>query len=121
MNKQQALNQKKERRERRIRAKIFGTQNQPRLSVFRSIRYTYCQLIDDKKNAVLTGVSTREISKGDASSLKKAALSEKLGELIAKKAIEMGVKKAVFDRGKYKYHGRVKAVAEGARKGGIIL
>jgi large subunit ribosomal protein L18 len=121
MNKKKALNQKKKRRERRIRVKIFGTQKQPRLSVFRSSRYTYCQLINDEKVAVLTGVSTKEITGKNMQSAKKTALAEKLGELIAKKAIEMGIKKAVFDRGKYKYHGRVKAIAEGARKGGLIL
>lgn len=119
MNKK--LNQLREKRKKRTRMKIFGTNEQPRLSVFRSNYYTYCQLINDEKNIILTGASTKEILKENAKNAKKTKLAEILGELIAKKATEKGIKKVVFDRGMYKYHGRVKAIAEGAKKGGLKL
>lgn len=119
MNK--TLNQLRERRKKRTRMKIFGTIEQPRLSIFRSNYYTYCQLIDDEKNLVLTGESTKNITVKDIKGAKKTKLAEILGELIAKRAIEKGIKKVVFDRGMYKYHGRVKAIAEGAKKGGLKL
>ncbi|KKR88870.1 MAG: 50S ribosomal protein L18 [Candidatus Wolfebacteria bacterium GW2011_GWA2_42_10] len=101
----------------RTRAKIFGTASKPRLSVFRGNRYTCIQLIDDEKGNTLASASTRELKKKD----KRTVLAEQLGELIAKKAVEKGIEKAVFDRSFYKYHGRVKAIAEGARKGGLKL
>ena len=116
------LNEIRERRKRRTRAKFFGTSDKPRLSVFRSNRYTYVQLIDDSVGKTMVGVSTRELEKSKVKGQKsRVLLSEQLGELIAKKAVEKGIKKAVFDRGKHKYHGRIKAVAEGARKGGLQL
>lgn len=121
-NKRETLNKIRERRKRRTRAKIFGTSDKPRLSVFRSNRYTYAQLIDDSIGKTIVGASTRELEKSKAKGQKsKVLLSEQLGELIAKKAVEKGIKKAVFDRGKYKYHGRIKAVAESARKGGLQI
>lgn len=132
--KEKALNLIRLRRKRRSRAKIFGTANRPRLSVFRSNRYTYAQLIDDEKGKTLVGVCSREIKKSKVKSMprtetkflvrgqeSRVVLSEQLGELVAKKAVEKGIKKAIFDRGSYKYHGRVKAVAEGVRKGGLQL
>lgn len=139
MTKKKVLNQIRLRREKRTRVKIFGTADKPRLSVFRSNYYTYGQLIDDEAGRTLVSASTKEIKKskvkgpacaepacrtGRATAGRqesKVVLSERLGELIAKKAVEKGIKKAVFDRGKYKYHGRVKAVAEGARKEGLQL
>jgi len=121
MNKRKMLNQIRWRRKKRVRAKIFGTADQPRLSVFRSNRYTYAQLINDEKGETLVSVSTRELKSTVKDQKSKVALAEHLGELVAKKAIEKGIKKAVFDRGRYKYHGRVKAVAEGVRKGGLQL
>ncbi len=121
-NQRETLNKIRERRKRRTRAKIFGTSDKPRLSVFRSNRYTYAQLIDDSVGKTMVGASTKELEKSKAKGQKsKVLLSEQLGELIAKKAVEKGIKKAVFDRGKYKYHGRIKAVAESARKGGLQL
>ncbi len=107
MNPRKALNKVRLRRKRRTKAKIYGTAERPRFSIFRSNRYTYVQLIDDEKGKTLVSASTRE--------------SKQLGELIAKKAIEKGIKKVVFDRGRYKYHGRVKSVVEEARKGGLQL
>ncbi len=132
MTKTKILNQIRDRRKKRTRAKIHGTANRPRLSVFRSNRYTYAQLIDDEKGKTLVGACSRKIKKSKVKSPafakasagkqeSRVVLSEQLGELVAKKAAEKGIKKAIFDRGSYKYHGRVKAVAEGVRKGGLQL
>jgi len=105
-----------ERRKSRIRAKIFGTAKKPRLSVFRGLRHLYVQLIDDATGKTLIWAKDLEIKDGK---LKKVEVSFKVGELIAKKAIVAGIEEVVFDRGGNKYHGRVKAVADGARKGGL--
>jgi len=121
MKKRKILNQIRLRRKKRVRAKIFGTADQPRLSVFRSNRYTYAQLINDEKGETLVSASTRELTTNNQQPTTKQKQAERLGELVAKKAIEKGIKKAIFDRGRYKYHGRVKAIAEGARKGGLQL
>jgi large subunit ribosomal protein L18 len=115
MDKNKQKNQLKGRRHARVRAKISGTADRPRLSVFRSNKGMFLQLIDDEKNITLASASVFEIkSKG-----KKTELSEELGKLIAKKAKDKKISSVVFDRGSYKYHGRVKAVAEGAREGGL--
>lgn len=110
------LNKIRNRRKNRTRAKIFGTLERPRLSVFRSNRQSYAQLINDEKMETLAGASTKQLTEKSTAKQKSA---EKLGELIAEKAVKKGVKKIVFDRRGYKYHGRVKAIAEGARKGGL--
>lgn len=104
------------RRRNRVRGKIFGTAQRPRLSVFRSNRYIYAQLVDDEKGETLVGIKNSEVKSREA---KKADKAKETGLLIAKKAIEKSIKKIVFDRGGYKYHGRVKALAEGAREGGL--
>jgi len=104
-------------RKTRIRSKTKGNLAKPRLSVFRSNKYTYAQVIDDEKGRTIVGVSEREFSSDEK--LKKIEKAKKLGMLIAKKAIAKKIKEVVFDRGAYKYHGRVKAVAEGAREGGL--
>ncbi|MEK7162839.1 MAG: 50S ribosomal protein L18 [Patescibacteria group bacterium] len=119
MNKTKILNKIRDRRKNRTRARIHGTAETPRFSVFRSNHYTYVQLIDDKVRKTLISASTQEFT--DKQSITKQKLAEKLGELIAKKAIEKGIKKAIFDKGNYKYHGRIKAIAEEARKGGLQL
>jgi large subunit ribosomal protein L18 len=106
-----------ERRQTRIRAKVQGTNQRPRLSVFRSNKHIYAQLIDDAKRETLTGASEVELKSADK--IKKTDKAKELGLLIAKKAAEKKVKTVVFDKGSYKYHGRVKAVAEGAREGGL--
>ncbi len=108
--------QKRYRRHRRVRAKIKGTAKVPRLCVFRSAGHIYVQLIDDEKGKTLALASDLEIKKKKD---KKAVLATKVGNLIAKKAIEKKIKRVVFDRGGYKYHGRVKALAEGAREEGL--
>jgi len=106
----------KKQRQSRVRAKISGTQEKPRLNVFRSLKEIYTQLIDDENSKTLAAASSLEIKGKD---LKKTDLAFKVGELLASKATKAGITKAVFDRAGYKYHGRVKAVAEGARKGGL--
>ena len=101
-----------------IRKKIEGTNQKPRLSVFRSNTGIYAQLIDDVKGVTLAAASTKD--KGIAAQKgKKIEQSKSVGEAIAKKAVELGLKEIVFDRGGYLYHGRVKAVADGAREGGL--
>ena len=120
MNKRKNLNKIRIRRGVRARAKILGTVEKPRLSVFRSNRYVYAQLIDDEKGHTMASVSAIEIKKS-AGKDAKTAQAEHVGEKLAQKAVAAGVKKAVFDRGSYKYHGRIKAVAEGARKGGLTI
>nr|MBI5455917.1 50S ribosomal protein L18 [Candidatus Levybacteria bacterium] len=101
----------------RVRAKIKGTSDKPRLSVYRSNRFIYAQVIDDEKKKTIVGVSEKNLSLKEK--VKKSDRSKELGLLIAKKALDKEVKEVVFDRGSYKYHGRVKAVAEGARQGGL--
>jgi large subunit ribosomal protein L18 len=101
----------------RIRGKISGTTVRPRLSVFRSNRDLYVQLIDDTKGATLAAASTRD--KGFERSGNKTEQGKAVGKAIAAKAAEHGVSEVTFDRGGYLYHGRVKAVAEGAREGGL--
>ena len=102
----------------RIRKKISGSAEKPRLSVFRSNKDIYCQLIDDANGATIASASSRQkdiaAQKGN-----KVDASKKVGEAIAKKSQELGIKNVIFDRGGYLYHGRVKAVAEGAREGGL--
>ena len=101
---------------RRIRAKVSGTPVRPRLSVFRSNKHIYAQLIDDAAGVTLAAASTREDDAGIGVDASKA-----VGQRIAERAKEAGVSVAVFDRGGYRYHGNVKAVAEGARDGGLTL
>lgn len=102
----------------RIRKKIAGTSSKPRLSVFRSNSDIYAQLIDDNNGATIAAASSKQkdISAQKAPKIDK---SKMVGEAIAKKATELGIKQVVFDRSGYIYHGRVKAVAEGAREGGL--
>lgn len=102
----------------RIRKKVAGTAAVPRLSVFRSNTDIYAQLIDDNSGTTIAAASSKQ---KDISAQKspKVAKSKMVGEAIAKKATALGVKKVVFDRSGYVYHGRVKAVAEGAREGGL--
>ncbi len=110
------------RRKLRIRKKIFGTAERPRLSVFRSNRHIFAQIIDDEKGHTLVASSSfskelrgKEIEGG------KTGVAKEVGKLIAQKAKEKGIEKVVFDRGGYLYHGRVKALADGAREAGLIF
>ncbi len=102
-------------RKKRIRAKIKGTKERPRLCVFRSAKHIYAQLVDDKEGKVVASSNDMEI-KGEN---KKTEAAKEVGKLIAKKAQKKEIKKVVFDRGPYAYHGRVKALAEGAREVGL--
>ena len=107
----------REKRRKRVRRKIAGTAGRPRLSVYRSNVHIYAQLIDDDAQATLAAADSREV--GEAENRKDAA--RKVGELIASKASEAGIETAVFDRGGNKYHGRIAALAKGAREGGLKL
>lgn len=107
----------RERRRAKIRAKIKGTEKRPRLVVFRSNRYIYAQIIDDKKGRTLISASSLKMAR----KMSKIEQAKKVGKEIARKAVEKGIREIVFDRAGYKYHGRIKALAEGAREGGLIF
>ena len=104
------------RRRRRVRAKVRGTAERPRISVFRSNRGIFAQLIDDEAGRTLAAVNWTE---GDLRSLDPMEQAKKAGQLLADRAKQAGIEAAVFDRGGYQYHGRVQALAEGAREGGL--
>ncbi len=105
----------REKRRKRVRRKIFGTAERPRLSVYRSNVHIYAQLIDDEDGRTLMAADSREV--GDAEDRKDAA--RKVGELVAQRAAEAGIETVVFDRGGNKYHGRIAALADGAREAGL--
>ncbi len=104
------------RRRRRVRAKITGTAERPRLSVFRSNRGVFAQLIDDRAGLTIAAVSWIEPELRELGPTEQA---KRVGELIAERAKQAGIETCVFDRGGYRYHGRVRALAEGAREGGL--
>jgi large subunit ribosomal protein L18 len=106
------------RRRRRVRAKIHGTAARPRVSVFRSNRGIFAQLVDDERGHTVASVSWTE---AELRSLKPMEQATRAGALLAERAKAAGVERAVFDRGGYQYHGRVKALAEGAREAGLAL
>jgi large subunit ribosomal protein L18 len=107
----------REKRHKRVRRKIIGTAERPRLCVYRSNVHTYAQLVDDYAGHTLAAADSREV--GEAENRTEAA--RKVGELVAKRAADAGIQEVVFDRGGNKYHGRVAALAEGARSGGLKL
>jgi len=121
--------EKKYRRSQRVRAKTKGTKNRPRLSVFRSNKRISAQIIDDSQGKTLInsndlklGKSRRKVgipSEVEGKKMTKMEAAKEVGKLIARNALKKDIKQVVFDRGSYKYHGRVKAVAEGAREGGL--
>ena len=104
---------------KRIRRTITGTAERPRLSVFRSNKEIYCQLIDDMNHSTIASASTRDASLTENKNMKKVEQASAVGKLIAEKASAAGINTVVFDRGGYLYHGRVKALAESAREGGL--
>jgi large subunit ribosomal protein L18 len=110
----------RKRRHRRVRARISGTPERPRLNVFRSLDQIYAQVIDDVSGHTLVSASTidREL-RGEVADKSKTEAAKMVGELVAKRAQAVGVKTVIFDRGGYKYHGRVKALADGAREAGL--
>ncbi len=110
----------RERRRRRIRKKVFGTPQRPRLCVFRSLNHIYAQIIDDTKGHTLVSASTLDKELRDLPGHKgNKEFAAKVGELIAERALKAGITKVVFDRAGYKYHGCVKALADAARQKGL--
>jgi large subunit ribosomal protein L18 len=106
----------REKRHRRVRARAIGTAERPRLNVFRSLNHIYAQVIDDAQGHTLAAASTLDADVAGGSKLEEA---QAVGKLVAERAKAAGVSKVVFDRGGYLYHGRVKALAESAREGGL--
>jgi len=120
MIKKEDKNVKRLRRHKRIRKKVFGTPERPRLCVFRSNKHIYAQIIDDTIGHTLVAASTLDPElRGKLQKTWNVEAAREVGRLIGKRALEKGIKKVVFDRGGYKYHGRVKALAEGAREAGL--
>ncbi len=110
--------EKRDKRHRRIRKKVWGSTECPRLAVFRSLRHIYGQIISDDEGKTLVAASSLSVEiKGRSGS--KAEIAKEVGKLLAQKAQEKGIETVVFDRGGYKYHGRVEALADGAREGGL--
>ena len=116
----QEKQEKRNRRHKRIRKKIKGTTKRPRLCVFRSNKHIYAQIIDDSKGKVLVSASDHELSKKEGKA-NKTQRAGKIGKLLSEKASKRGFKEVIFDRAGYKYHGRVKALAEGAREAGLKI
>jgi len=106
--------QRRFKRHLRVRNKVSGTAERPRLVVFRSLKHIYAQLVDDVTNRTIATVSDQKIEQG-----KKSERAAAVGKLIAERAKTAGISRVVFDRAGYRYHGRVKAVADGAREGGL--
>ena len=126
MNRFKSKREKRIRRHNRVRAKIVGTQEKPRFSVFRSNKHLFAQLIDDVSGKTLASFSSMELGKNKkVKSAKKeekindGGRAEKIGTALAEKALYQGLKKVVFDRGGYAYHGNIKKLADAARKGGL--
>ena len=110
----------RKRRQRRVRQKVRGTSERPRLSVFRSLNHIYAQVVDDSVSRTLASISTLDPeAKQRVQGIKKTKTAEVVGSLLAEKALDKGIKQVVFDRGGYRYHGRVKALAEAARVAGL--
>lgn len=115
-----SVKEARDRRHERIRKKVIGTSVRPRLSVYRSLNHMHAQIIDDTKGHTIISASSLDKEFKDKKSHKgNIETAKQIGELIAKRALGKGVKKVVFDRGGYLYHGRVKALAEAAREAGL--
>jgi large subunit ribosomal protein L18 len=113
-----SIREARARRKRRIRGRIEGTRDRPRVSVFRSNKAMYAQIVDDQGAVTLVAAKSAEVE-GDG--LKKAEVAKKVGQLLAQRAKDKGIERVVFDRSGYLYHGRVQALAEGAREGGLVF
>ena len=110
----------RKRRHARVRKRVYGTSERPRLNVFRSLKHIHAQVIDDTQGHTLVAVSTMDHDvKSEAADKAKIDQAEIVGEVLAKRALAAGITQVVFDRGGYQYHGRVKALAEAAREGGL--
>ena len=112
--------QARQRRHRRVRKHVSGVPDRPRLNVFRSHKHIYAQVIDDTTGSTLVAASTVDVElRGQSSGKSKTEQAHLVGSLVAERAIDAGVKQVVFDAGGYKYHGRVKALADAAREAGL--
>ena len=110
----------RKKRHLRVRKKVFGTSERPRLNVYRSLKHIYAQLIDDNSGHTLISASTLDPAlKGQIKSTGNKEAARMVGELLAKRALEKGIEQVVFDRGGFLYHGRIKALAQGAREMGL--
>jgi large subunit ribosomal protein L18 len=120
MIKRKDRNESRQRRHVRIRRAVSGNPERPRLVVFRSLAHIYAQVIDDRERRTLAAASSLDPAiRAEAGKAKKAEAGKLVGKLIAERAQARGIRRVVFDRGGYLYHGRVKALAEGAREGGL--
>ena len=119
MSGQHTKNERRRIRRYRIRKRVQGSSVRPRLSVFRSARFIYAQIIDDASGKTLVAASSREAELPKAESAGKVGVSTEVGKLVAHRAKEKGITRVAFDRGGYMYHGRVKALADGARSAGL--
>ena len=114
------LRQARDRRHKRLRQRLKGTAERPRLFVFRSLNHIYAQIVDDQRGATLVSASSAESEIRDGLvGLKKSESAKRVGETVAQRARDQGLEKVVFDRGGYQFHGRVQALAEGARERGL--
>jgi len=120
MSQENPREKSRERRHRRVRVSVEGTPERPRLNVFRSLRHIYAQVIDDSAGKTLLAVSTLDPDVRDhLKGLRKTDQAKLVGKTLAERAQQAGIKAVVFDRGGYKFHGRVKALAEASREGGL--
>ena len=114
MNTETKRNAIRQRIHQRIRRKLSGTAERPRLNIYRSLNHIYAQVIDDQKGETLVSASSIKLKTGG-----NVAAAKEIGKTVAEKAVEKGIKKVVFDRGGYLYHGRIKALADAAREAGL--
>ena len=122
MNRQKFNTAQHTKRQHRARKKVRGDAQRPRLTVFRSLRHIYAQIIDDEGGSTLAAASTLSDNSGnEAKNNGNAAAAAHIGQELARKATALGIRQVRFDRGGYKYHGRVKSLAEAARKGGLVF
>jgi large subunit ribosomal protein L18 len=120
MSRIQDRKQRRAKTKRRFRASVRGTAQRPRLAVFRSLRHLYAQVIDDESGVTIAAVSTLEkASMGDLESTANREAAKKVGEIIAERAKDRGVDTVIFDRGGFRYHGVIRAIADGAREAGL--
>ena len=113
-----SIREARARRKRRIRGRITGTSERPRVSVFRSNKAIYAQIVDDQAGLTMASARSAEV---EGAGFKKSEVAKKVGTLLAQRAKDQGIELVVFDRSGYLYHGRVKALAEGAREGGLVF
>ena len=120
MSKSNSRSEARDRRHKRVRSRITGTPERPRLSIYRSLSEIYAQIIDDKAGLTLISASTIDHElRTSVDGMKKSEQARKIGQALAERAKSKGIKQVIFDRGGYRYIGRVKALADGAREGGL--